>query len=229
MGWKYAVRRLLWSVGLDLVKDHPDNSLPSYLRMLFRELDIDCVLDVGGHWGEFGIGLRTFGYKGRIVSFEPVAENFELLQRAAARDARWEVHHMAIGSEEGEAEINVTEGTGFSSFLQPIDRGVKAREPVRVRRLDRIFHDIVPPEQRVFLKLDTQGYDLEVMRGASGILDRIVALVTEMSIIPIYEKSTHYVTAMSEFEKLGFHPSAMYAILNRREHRLMEFDCVMVR
>lgn len=228
MNWKLAVRKSFWSLGLDLVKDQPDNSLPSYMRMLFRDLKIRCVLDVGGHRGEFATGLRTFGYDGRIISFEPVKRNFEHIQRAAANDPLWDVHNVALGSVDSEAEINVTEGTVFSSFLDPVREKVLARETVIVRRLDGILAELVPGEENVFLKMDTQGFDLEVMRGTSSVQDRIPAILTEMSVVPVYEQSPPFTEAMAELKAMGYHPSAMYPV-HRHGLKLVEFDCVLVR
>lgn len=228
MGWKYAVRRAFWSMGLDISKDTPDNSLPSYLRMIFRELAIDCVLDVGAHRGEFATGLRTFGYRGPIISFEPVSSSFKSLQQAASQDDQWEVHNFALGSEDGSSEINITEGTVFSSFLLPVAEKIESRESVQVRRLDGVLLDLLKARKRVFLKMDTQGFDLEVMRGATGVSDYIAAVLTEMSIIPIYNDAPTLADSLAHMQTMGFYPSAMFPV-TRRGHRLVEIDCVLVR
>lgn len=230
MNLKYAVRSSFWKLGLDLVKDEPDTSLPSFMRMLIPRLGINCVLDVGAHRGEYARMLRIFGYRGRIVSFEPVAENYAILTELAANDPAWDVRHMALGSEDGEAEINVTENTVFSSFLTPVDERVSARQSVSVRRLDGVFAEVTSGirEPRAFLKMDTQGFDLEVVRGAAGCLGQIPAAQSEMSVVPIYDGSPGFAEALAELESHGFHLSAMFPVL-RRGLRLVEFDCVMAR
>jgi len=228
MRWKLIIRKIFWSLGIDLVKYDPDNSLASYIRMLVRELDIDCILDVGAHRGEFATGLRTFGYTGRIISFEPVTRNFLHLQQIAARDSHWEVHQLALGSEERDAEINITASTVLCSFLDPVTEQVDATETVQVRRLDQLLPELIGEHSRAFLKMDTQGYDLEVVRGASAVLQRIPAILTEMSVQPLYRGSPPFTAALSELEQQGFHPSAMFPVY-RDAHKLVEFDCVLVR
>ena len=129
----------------------------------------------------------------------------------------------------------------FASFLPPNDfaretfgkgADVLRREEVEVRRLDAVFdqitHDLSNPI--VFLKMDTQGYDLEVLQGAAGCLDRICALQSELSVSALYEGMPDYQEALTRYRRRGFEITGFYPIF-RNEHSLMiaEFDCVMVR
>ena len=95
-------------------------------KFLYRELAdfiqdraIDVVIDVGANFGQFGESLRAKGYKGRILSFEPVAASFQVLSKKAAGDPKWEVQHCGLGAAAGEAVINVSEASDFSSILKP--------------------------------------------------------------------------------------------------------------
>ncbi len=204
------------------------------LRNLFLRLDVACVLDVGANRGQYGSMLRDIGYHGKIVSFEPVRENFEALQECAKTRGDWSCFNFALGREDTERDINVMDEDVFSSFLNPLDDPAKrfprnqvARtERVQIRRLDRLE---LPP-RGIYLKMDTQGFDLEVLEGATGMLDRVVALQTELSFRPIYGAMPGYRDTLRECERRGF-CVADFMPVNRESDglRAIEMDCIMVR
>ncbi|WP_180897460.1 FkbM family methyltransferase [Martelella soudanensis] len=166
---------------------------------------IDLVLDVGANVGQFAQQLRQSGYQGRIVSFEPMTSAFSELKKATEADERWTCIQSAIGEEDGFATINISENSFSSSILkaeqwsmevEPSIRPI-AQEKVRVQRLDHVFDEVVRPSERVFLKIDTQGFELPVIRGALGALQRIALIQLEVSFKPVYadEQPVHDVLA----------------------------------
>lgn len=211
--------------------------LDRHLQRLFALLQINCVLDVGANQGQYGRRLRELGYQGTIISFEPVSADFQQLQAAAAGDPHWHTHHLALGDEDGEALINVTSDSLFNSFLAPNDfitgQGlrVQQQEGVQVRRLDTIFADCVPadPPPRLYLKVDTQGYDLKVLAGAERTLPHILALQTEVSVRPVYENSPDFLESIAAFTGRGYDITGLFPIARDNALRVIEFDCVMVQ
>lgn len=235
---KSRVQRVLQHAGWDLHRVTVDRGLDTYLAMLLEELRVNCVLDVGARYGEYGSMLRRIGYQGRIVSFEPIEGNFEVLARTSAADRKWHALAIALGREDTTREINVMSSSNFSSFLAPNDYGsrfegndIMLKQAVDTRRLDSVAEKILAgiDEPRVYLKMDTQGWDLEVIAGALGCLDCIVACQSEMSLQPIYERMPSYSDAIDTFRSLGFAPSAIFPVTRDTGLRLVEFDCVMVR
>lgn len=240
---KSFIRRITRQFGLDVVGGGSEVWLGSNLSYLLKRLRITCVLDVGAHYGEYGTRLREYGYTGRIVSFEPVRTNFERLRERAAKDKSWDVHRLALGDHAGSMDINVTRCSFLDSFLtpradsardrpllSPQDKLVERLETVEVRRLDEVFAQYVSPHlERTFMKIDTQGYDLKVLRGAYGCLDAILALQTEVSVIPIYEGMTDYREAIRIMEELGFELSGLFPVIHDSQLRLVELDCLMIR
>jgi hypothetical protein len=105
---KYRFRNAMRSMGYSFTRYSPEHSLDGLLDMLFRHLNINCVLDVGANTGIYGSWLRNNGYQGYLISFEPVSRSFRELQQRAARDPKWKVHNMALGSVTGTMDINVT-------------------------------------------------------------------------------------------------------------------------
>jgi FkbM family methyltransferase len=239
-----VIKRVVHKTGL-LVGAHigrfpSADSLQGHLLSFFRRTGINCVIDVGAHTGEYFETLSEIGYRGRVVSFEPVKANYEALARKARREKRWLIRNVALGAEAGAKEMNVYQGTVFNSFLESNEYGSERfgnmvertkSESVQVARLDTIFADCVAglDSPRVFLKMDTQGWDIEVLRGASGILDRIVGLQSELSAQHCYNGMVPYTKALEHYNELGFQVTGIFPVArDKDELRIVEFDCVML-
>ena len=240
---KALLQRLLKARGYSIYRDVPrDLANPlgvelaahtALLRAVLGRAGVNCVLDVGAHRGGYRDLLRASGYSGEIVSFEPV----NALPTDA--DPRWRAHRLALGSAPGHAQINVARESNFTSFLEPnqfsVDRfggsAVERTETVEVARLDAIFADVTAhvDAPRVLLKTDTQGWDLEVIEGAAGILDHVVALQAELSVRPIYEGSTDWLSTLSRLRELGFRPAQLTSVGRDDSLGLLELDCLLVR
>lgn len=206
------------------------------LRELFARRQIDQVIDVGANEGQFyKILRRQVGFAGRIVSFEPVPHLAARLQLQSTEDPAWTVHACALGRAAGELDLNIAKLTVFSSFLRPLPDdpsaggNVVARTVrVPVRSLDDMFPD---PNtlRRTFLKLDTQGFDLEVAAGGEHALRTIPALQTEVSFRPIYAGMPTYQESIGAFERYGFRVGDFFVVSTDRAGIAYEFDCLMLR
>jgi FkbM family methyltransferase len=237
---KDSVKAFVRRFGYDILPYPTLGSLPAHLRALFHARRITCVLDVGAHRGEYGRLLRDAGYRGDIVSFEPVMAQYQRLSVARGRDRRWHTHNLALGSERGSAEITVTSNSLLSSFLTLNEFGREAFnygvlhdrvETVRVERLDDIFDTVTGGmrNQGVHLKLDTQGWDLEVIKGASKCLPRIQTLQLELSIKPIYAGMPDFFQSITMLNRLGFATTGLFPVSSTSKLHLVEVDCVMAR
>lgn len=221
-----------WRLGTFAVSDH--------LARLFSLLQIDCVLDVGANRGQYRDLLRDgVGYKGLIVSFEPIPDHVSLLRRRAEADPRWVVEGYALGSSIGLVTLNVMKNTEYSSFRQPVPsevavvtklNQVERQVEVAVKTLDSIFPELESRRRfkNVYLKLDTQGYDLEVIQGAKGILSRVLALQTEAAVKPIYEDVPDFVETIQTLDREGFELSGIFPNNEGHFPRLLEFDGILI-
>lgn len=239
-----SIRKVLHSAGLDIVKYPPADwewaGSRFILARTLQQLAIDCVLDVGANRGQYGRQLRDLGFRGQILSFEPVRDNFNALEECAAKLGPWKCFNFALGAVAGDAEIHVTEEDVFSSFLQPMEESlerfpssrVTRVETVQVRRLDAVLEECAAgvPGSRLYLKLDTQGFDLQVLAGASGVMDKILALQTEISFRPIYHGSPGYEDSLRAFQAQGFGVvDFMPVVRDSAGLCAVEMDCVMAR
>jgi FkbM family methyltransferase len=208
------------------------------LRSVLNRYAVDHVIDVGANTGQFGRHARSI-YSGRISSFEPVSRAFAQLAGATAADENWHAYPYALGAQSGTKTIHVSLSSVYSSLLKSNDfcatrfgnRSVgEQEESVTMRRLDEVLEEISPGNNRekIYLKLDTQGYDIEVFKGLGDKLQNVVALQSEVSLIPIYENMPHWTESISTYEKAGFGVAGMFP-LGWDAGRVIEYDCVMTR
>jgi FkbM family methyltransferase len=208
------------------------------LVALFAALGVDCVLDVGAFHGTYGRMLRDLGYRGRMVSFEPASENFKVLAHEAAGDHRWDVQQVAMGSSPATLDLLLTGSPGCNSLLPANDFArrelprmfeLRGREQVEVITIDSVYDDLVRGTNAVFVKIDTQGFDLEVLRGAARSLERIAALQIELALQTTYEQQPAYLDVLSELKRNGFHPAQLFPTYSDSAGHIAECDCVLIR
>jgi FkbM family methyltransferase len=223
---KVDIVRLPYKLGID-----------ANILDVIEKYDVDVIIDAGANEGQFAARMRDSGFRGVIHSFEPVKSVYEVLKLKAANDASWHTYNAALGKELGQMEINVSRGTGFCSFLSANDFGQKqfaeiklARtEIVEVTTVDEFVRNYGIVSNRIFLKMDTQGFDFEVFSGARSSMSKIVALVSELAVAPIYNGMRAYREVLEEFEKWGFCVSGFHVVSRRDDLSLIEADCIMVK
>lgn len=211
-------------------------------RNLVRVLDhhaIDLVLDVGANVGQYASRLRQGGWRGRIVSFEPLPQVHATLDAAAASDPDWTVAPpLALGDRDGTITINVSAESDMSSSL-PLrpemaslldSAAYTGAQTVAQRRLDGLLDDFATPDERVFLKIDTQGTEQAVLAGATGALHRLYGIQMELAVVPVYQGEPGWLETIDRLDRLGFVPTLFIpGYFNRRTARLMSMDGVFVR
>ncbi len=183
------------------------------LKAVLDDHKIDHVLDVGANIGQTQAKLREIGFRGQITSFEPLPNAHGLLVEKSAADPNWKIaDRVAIGAEPGEAAINVSEASDMSSLLDLNAEALAAFHkskvietvPTPVQPLDTLWQQYVEDGDRVFLKIDTQGYEKHVLDGAEETLKRIIGIQIELSLLPLYSGETHYIDLLKRLEDAGF-------------------------
>lgn len=194
---------------------------------------IDTVIDVGANAGQFGDSLRSGGYRGRIVSFEPVESVFQVLAKKAAADGNWDAYQCGLGAAPGEAAIHVAELTVFSSIL-PSARAaalhdsrtaIDHTEPIEIRALDDAAEGL---NGNVLLKIDTQGYEKQVIEGGPKTVSRVKGILMELPIIQSYEGEWQFHEAVKYMADAGFVPAQIEPVgyHGKDQVSLMEVDCL---
>lgn len=236
---KSHVTRFVRRLGFDLRRYRPASSESAQLMRILSVHGINLIFDVGANAGHFGRYLRDAGYPGRIVSFEPLSTAWNELLDASRKDPLWEIaRRAAIGSDEGELEIHVARNSVSSSILAmhaahtdaaPAS-GYVGKERVPLRRLDSLASEYLHPDSVPFLKIDTQGYEDHVLNGADGIMDRIVGIQLELSLVPLYKGQRLYDELTGRLKGLGFELWAMSSVLiDPHSGRLLQLDATFFR
>jgi FkbM family methyltransferase len=212
---KDAIRRVVRVSGYDIVKWHRVPPDVAARKRLLDGFGIDTVLDVGANAGQFGSALREpMGYRGRIVSFEPLADAFAGLKCLADEDATWEAHNIAIGELDGALTLHVSKNRVSSSFLEIRETSTSV-EPqsayeseclVKVRSLDSLLPElgVVKPGSRIMLKLDTQGFESRVIAGARESLSSMSLVQMELSLVRLYDDEVLFLDMCNQMRSLGF-------------------------
>lgn len=229
----------LRQLGLDLTRFSPEQSFGWCLQRMLGVHAVDLVVDVGAHDGRYGTKLRALGYSSKILSFEPLPEEHALLREKAARDPKWSVApRMALGRESGEGRLHVSRRRSSSSILEPVrarSQGMQmleTEESIRVplSTLDRELPVRSGPGDRVFVKVDVQGYEDRVLDGASDVLKRVVGWQIEMATRPLYEDQLLYRRLLDRLSRLGFELWHLAPVLvDPDSGRLLQFDAVLFR
>ena len=212
-------------------------------RRLVDELksrQVDVVLDVGANSGQYAGSLRAADYEGRIVSFEPVARPFSILERTVAGDPLWHCRRCALGDHDGKIVINVAGNNGLSSSVLPMlsshedaypQGNYIGAEEVSISRLDSMAEDILAPRDVAFLKADVQGFEKQVLAGAELFVDRhCVGMQLELSFVPLYAGGMLIQEALDLAYSLGFRLLGYMPIfMDARDGSVLQADGVFFR
>jgi FkbM family methyltransferase len=176
-----------------------------------------------------------------VISLEPAAQPFALLEKRAASDSRWLTYKLAAGSEEKTIELNVSRLSELNSVRNINSAGqeffgetadIVQVEQARMIRLDDLLADKLNALgiHNCILKLDTQGLDLEAADGAEGLMERVVAVQTEIAFCPLYDDSPTYHESLDYFFSRDFQLLTLSPIsIDYKKPAAIEFDCLLVK
>ncbi|MEO8331311.1 MAG: FkbM family methyltransferase [Gallionella sp.] len=204
-----------------------------------RQFDIDLVLDVGANKGQFAAEIRQCGYAGRIVSFEPLSQAHGELMRACADDALWEAYpRCALGDHIGEVEINIAGNSESSSILPMLEAhrsaapesAYQGKEIVPIKTLDAVAGQYLKDARAPFLKIDTQGFEWQVLDGARDALPHIKGILVELSLVQLYGGQHLWREVIDRLDAEGFTLwSFKPAFVDLSQGRILQVDGVFYR
>lgn len=207
---KKFIQQILRKNGFQISK-FPDDDSVIRMRMM-NHFNVDTLFDIGANIGQYAIKMRGMGYNKKIISFEPLKSAFEELKKASSHDHNWLVNNYALGDADTTSTINVAGNSFSSSILNMLPAHLTsapeskyvAKQEIEVKKIDSIFNDFCSDAKNVMIKIDTQGYEKNVLEGAHESLDKIKIIQLEMSIIPLYENEISYLEMIDYLDNKGY-------------------------
>ncbi len=224
---------------LKLKKQKPHKTREGKIGLTIAAHNIDVAIDIGANLGQTYDELRAGGFKGRIISVEPLPSLQAGLQAKAKKDPLWTVlPPLALGDKNGECDINVSEAHDMSSVLTataPLHAALprtRAVETVTVpmKTLDTFYNELDLADKNVYLKMDTQGFEMNILRGGARTMAQIKGIQLEMSLFELYEGETLYDELIIFLKEHGFKPHIMVErYFSRKLNRQLQIDAVFYR
>lgn len=236
---KKVIKRLIHSLGYNLHRLNVISRPEFQLFQSFKKFEIDLVLDIGANEGQFASEIRSVGYKNKIISFEPLSDAHQKITQAAIHDKNWAIHpRSAIGDYDGDVEINIS-GNSVSSSVLPMTEAHSSAaknsayigsEKVSISRLDSVAADYISPSDKYFIKIDVQGFEWQILDGATETLNNAKGILCEMSLVPLYEGQKLWLEMLNRFEAAGF---TLWAIqrgfTDPRDGRTLQINAILYR
>jgi FkbM family methyltransferase len=183
------------------------------LSRLPRFAAIDAVIDVGANAGQFAYMAHVAWPRVPVHSFEPDPRVHARLEAVRTRfGITGRSRAAAVGREAGEATLHVQADSVNSSLLAHAHEPDRERIAVPCVRLDDEFPAGAPPS-RALLKVDTQGTELDVLRGSRALLPRCAGVLLEATVLPSYSGATRLSELLDFLGEAGFVPFDLVDVL----------------
>lgn len=208
-----ALKSILRKQGYDVRRYFDGSNEETSTVLALKNFGISKVIDIGANQGQYGIMLRECGFSGEILSFEPLPTIHDILKENARKYPPWRVApRAAIGERNGETQLHVASNSASSSILRLSDLHRKAAPNVEmvdqiqtpIFTLDTILEQIDFDPSGAFLKIDTQGYEKQVLEGATTTLAKVKGLQLEWSLDQVYIDQEDYLYFIEFARRNGF-------------------------
>jgi len=228
------LQKAAWKGGFHVTRKV--NTLRSKRMDVIRQCGVEVVLDVGANAGQWAAVILDDGFRGKIISFEPHPEAFaKLIEKAWKNNV---CLNIGLGSRDDTAQFYLTKESVNSSFMKPLDSAVRlitstavvSEQPLLIRSLDSVLSELGLTDDRLYLKIDVQGYEREVLLGASETLKKTVAIEIELSLTEMYNGQPLLPEVWDMLVALGFRPAWIEpGFRHPTDIWLMQIDVLFVR
>jgi FkbM family methyltransferase len=210
--FKNKLKFFLRNFGLDIKRYNLIESEDFRLNHFLKINNIDCVLDVGANVGQYARNLRRNGYRKRIISFEPLSSAYEVIKKKSIKDKYWTVHNFGIGEQEKKVDINISKNSYSSSILNILPLHTESdpeskyfsKETISIKKLEDLPEVNFEKFNKIFLKIDTQGYEDQVLQGIGKLIKKIEGIQIELSLNPLYKDQSLFLQLYQKIKELGF-------------------------
>lgn len=186
-------------------------------RINFRSLD--TMFDVGANLGQTWEWFRNNEAKAKIYCFEPISATFEVLKSKTEKDGNCILENVALGNEEGKKVVKLfdEEYSALNSLRDDVmNLNSNAKEEIiKVETLDS--YCLKSKIDKIdFLKIDTEGYELNVLEGASGMLDagKISFVFCEIGFLRENNRNTYFADLTEWLAAKDYYFNGMYQLVS---------------
>ena len=236
---KQMIKTTINRFGYDLVPFNYRTHALLRQKKIMESNQIELVLDVGANIGNYGHKLLTrMGFKGTVISFEPMLKEFNILNHRCKDYYNWSAKNIALGDFNGTSSINISENSVSSSLLEilpghtdsaPSSRFIETEE-IQIVTIDKFLTDQNIQSTNIFLKLDVQGYEMEVLKGIHTHFDKIKMLHVELSLDELYKNGATFDDMYSYLRSVGFKLVGLEPGFSRADNgELLQMDGLFVR
>ncbi len=232
----YSIR-----AGWDIIlrKSNPANNSLFQLKKCIDLVLPELILDIGANEGQFIKNIRDIGIDKKILAVEPINKAYlKLCKLRKNKTSLLTCVNAAIGEKNGMTNINISSNSVSSSLLEMKELHKKAEklsqtidnEEVRMITIDSLLEDYDQTSKNIFLKLDTQGYEWQVLDGAKKSIKRIKGIMCELTLTPLYEGQYLWKDVISRLEEEGFILWALQkGFTNPNDGRTLQLDGIFIR
>ena len=232
------VRSAARRFGVDLVRHDARPEWERPLRMGLDDASIRTVIDVGASTGVFARRARQTFPSAQVISIEPLPSAFaELSAWARTQESTVRALNVAVGDADGEQPMFLHDDhTQSSSFLRTTDAcaqiypftQAQSQVTVPVARLDTLLEPLAL-EDDILLKLDVQGFEDRVLRGASATLERAEACMLEVNFVPLYHGQADFAELSALLNARGLRFAGLVEQVLRPDGRVLYGDALFRR
>jgi FkbM family methyltransferase len=236
---KKYIRKLFNKFGLEVHRLQPNSDFGAQIIKAMRKVNVDILFDIGANTGQFSEEIRNKGYNGKIISFEPLTSARKMLVHQKSKDLNWVIHERAaVGNYNGIIDINISKNSVSSSILPMLKSHSDAEknsmyiksEKTPIITLDSVADSYLDKFSNCFIKIDTQGYESQVLDGAFKTLKRAKGVLCELSLVQLYKGQDIWKDLILRLEKEGFVLwSLERGFTDNRDGRTLQMDGLFLK
>lgn len=204
---KKLIKKMFKIFGINLSIYRPGPEKMDFLK----HYNINTIFDIGANIGEFATELRTYLPSAKIISYEPLKECFYTLNETMKGDANFVSFNLAIGNSNEEIEINKSDYTPCSSFLEMEDfhkqefpKSINStKEKVKIVTLDEEFKK-ENRKENILIKIDVQGFEDNVIKGGQDAIKKSKIVLIESCFVSLYKGQILFDGIYNSLKSLGF-------------------------
>ena len=235
--WKlriYKLFKILFSFDLKILTSFIIYGIsPSYehIKVLKRVKNIKTFIDIGSNKGQFLLLINNLYPKSKVLAFEPLNEEFKIIKKIFLRNKNISIYNFALGNKNTNMYMYKSNKTDSSSFLKPSntqikffpDTYIKQKIRVNIKKLKNCTKGLYKP---IFLKIDVQGFELEVLKGSD--LTQFKFIYLEASYKKLYTNQP-LITHISKFLKSkNFKQVSRYNLIKDFSQRPIQADFLFI-